>query len=646
MGAEPRRTAALLHPVAISSVVVLLVNDHVLKSAWPGLVTGKLSDVAALIVAPVAAAAIWQRLRGDRRRLGVGRTWPPAEVVIAVGVAVWFAAVKLDPRANDLYAAVMGLVGWPLGIAADLLGGRPLRPPGPAPTVMDAGDLLALPAVLVGLWLARVAEPEPAGAPVVWTRVRPVLAAVGRVVVLGVATFALAATSYAPPRVVTDAEPDVVTVVPDEPPIHRQGTIRIGAYSSGSAEAPAPVAVRVQARARWPFNDPPVRFVVSIDGAGSGDVAAVDPARCSTGCTLSVDVAIDWPNAAGRPPSSVAWELVATADASGTTSGYSAPSVSVQGSGFSTRSGGAEAGAVLTVLTVAPLLAFAIGRRLRGRLASAAVTRTDRARWVSVAMVVAVVGLVLLLVGFIVLAATSRATEPLGRSSFAIRGLAAVVGAGLVVGVVRWLGGSGVMLAVVVATSALTCMPVAAYLVGSASPSFAAPGLLAGLAFGGLLAVVGLLAVTRWPSDDVNARADRLAVLVTQLALLAGMYVALTSIRDGTGTIVFLLHALAVWLWWGGSHWLLALTSLAIAGLTGLVIIMGGPTMFGGPRWSTTDSLLQWAVVGGAAVGLAAALGLVGARPWSPKPLEAGAQPREPGIVQLPDAVPPDGDRR
>lgn len=646
MADEPRRTAALLHPVAVTAVVVLLVNDHLLKAAWPGLVTGKLSDVAALIVAPIVVAAIWQRLSGDRRPLLPGRRWPSAEVVIAVGLALWFTAVKLDPRANELYAAVMGLLGWPIGIAADVLGGRPIRPPGPAPTVLDAGDLVALPAVLVGLWLAR------SGAPTVPDRAprRPILPAMGRVIVLGAATFALAATSYAPPRVVTDARPDVVTVVPDAPPIHRQGTVQVGPVSAASTDPPAGVQLRVQARARWPFNDPPVRFVVSIDGAiarsAAGDVAAVDPARCQDGCTFTVDVAIDWPNAAGRPPSSVAWELVATADAGGASYGHGAPSVSVRGAGFSSAGGAAGAGAALAILTAAPLLAFGLGRNVRRRLASATDGRPDRARWVSIAMAAAVAGLVLLLVGFVVLAATSRAAEPLGRSSFGVRGLATVLAAGLVVGLVRWGGGSGVLLAVVVATTALTGMPVAAYLAGSASPSFAGPGLLAGLAFAGLLTVVGLLAVARWPSGVVNARADRLGVLVTQLVLLAGLSVAMTSMRDGFTMIAFLLHALAVWLWWGGSHWLLALTSLAIAGLTGFAMLLGGVTLFGGPRWSATDSLLQWAVIGGAAVGMAAALGLVGARPWTPKPNDITGESGEAVVVRPPDGDPSDPGRR
>ena len=40
------------------ALAVLALNDHVLKQAWPGLVTGKLSDAAGLVVAPPLVALL------------------------------------------------------------------------------------------------------------------------------------------------------------------------------------------------------------------------------------------------------------------------------------------------------------------------------------------------------------------------------------------------------------------------------------------------------------------------------------------------------------------------------------------------------------------------------------------------------------
>lgn len=64
------RTNGLNSPTWWGALVVLLVNDHVLKHAdvLPGLLTGKLSDFAGLIVAPVLLAAFVESSRDPKRR--------------------------------------------------------------------------------------------------------------------------------------------------------------------------------------------------------------------------------------------------------------------------------------------------------------------------------------------------------------------------------------------------------------------------------------------------------------------------------------------------------------------------------------------------------------------------------------------------
>jgi hypothetical protein len=53
------RTAGslLLHPVHLGALVTLGLNDHWFKAMWPGPVTGKLSDIAGLVVLPVVVVA-------------------------------------------------------------------------------------------------------------------------------------------------------------------------------------------------------------------------------------------------------------------------------------------------------------------------------------------------------------------------------------------------------------------------------------------------------------------------------------------------------------------------------------------------------------------------------------------------------------
>ncbi len=74
--------SVLLHPLWIGSLVVLVVNDHYLKRSGllPGAVTGKLSDVAGMFVAPALVA--WM-LRA-KSKLGIGL----AHAAVGAGYAV------------------------------------------------------------------------------------------------------------------------------------------------------------------------------------------------------------------------------------------------------------------------------------------------------------------------------------------------------------------------------------------------------------------------------------------------------------------------------------------------------------------------------------------------------------------------------
>ena len=88
---------ALLHPLWLSALVVLVVNDHVAKGAGllPELVTGKASDFAGLLVAQVVLAVLVRA----RSRRGLAR------VSLVLGVV--FAAIKTSPWASALYERLL-----------------------------------------------------------------------------------------------------------------------------------------------------------------------------------------------------------------------------------------------------------------------------------------------------------------------------------------------------------------------------------------------------------------------------------------------------------------------------------------------------------------------------------------------------------
>ncbi len=130
----------LLHPVALAAIAVLAINDHILKDAYPGLVTGKLSDLAGLIFFPLLLQAGWEIVRSVGKQAA-----PSGAQALAVAVALTglvFAAIKLSPAAADLVGMTIGWLQW---VAA--LGSRP----GPIATqvVADWTDLVTLPAVVI-----------------------------------------------------------------------------------------------------------------------------------------------------------------------------------------------------------------------------------------------------------------------------------------------------------------------------------------------------------------------------------------------------------------------------------------------------------------------------------------------------------------
>jgi hypothetical protein len=147
---------ALLTPTWLAALALLVANDHWLKGAGliPDVLTGKLSDFAGMLVAPVLLASLL-RIRSRR-----------ALLACHVAVAAVFTGIQLSPGFAATWSALMGLVGHPWVITCD-------------PT-----DLIALP--FLGLsWALLVPAMDPS---------KPALAPIQRTAVASVSVFGLWAT--------------------------------------------------------------------------------------------------------------------------------------------------------------------------------------------------------------------------------------------------------------------------------------------------------------------------------------------------------------------------------------------------------------------------------------------------------------------
>jgi len=142
----------LIHPVSLLALALLLVNDHLLKSSWPGPITGKLSDFAGVVFFPIFLVSAWELLLAL-----LGRWRAPslraASIVFVVSTAT-FGTIKAMPAAAELSGQTLGAAQWILGLPFGLLAGQPLPPVIGARVIADPTDLVALPASALGLWLA------------------------------------------------------------------------------------------------------------------------------------------------------------------------------------------------------------------------------------------------------------------------------------------------------------------------------------------------------------------------------------------------------------------------------------------------------------------------------------------------------------
>jgi hypothetical protein len=126
----------ILHPAVIFAVLALALNDHVAKTLWPGVITGKLSDVAGLVFFPLLLVSLCEIGLAAVHRPSI----PSRHVLVAAvtATAIAFSAMKAVSPAGDWYRVAWGFLSSPLRGSVT-----------PVTLTQDITDLLALPALVV-----------------------------------------------------------------------------------------------------------------------------------------------------------------------------------------------------------------------------------------------------------------------------------------------------------------------------------------------------------------------------------------------------------------------------------------------------------------------------------------------------------------
>ena len=146
-----------LAPLTLAALAVLVVNDWVLKPRLGNWVTGKLSDVAGVLAAPLVATALVDVLAWAAGRLGAPVDWTLRRWKLAVALAVCAAGViAVKTSAGGARALEDALAA--LGVDARV--------------VADPTDLLALPALGLAWWQGRRAIARGAHGRVAWLAAR------------------------------------------------------------------------------------------------------------------------------------------------------------------------------------------------------------------------------------------------------------------------------------------------------------------------------------------------------------------------------------------------------------------------------------------------------------------------------------------
>ena len=153
MRSERAPGTALLHPLAVLSLFALVANDHWLKHTHSGVLSGKLSGFAAVLLLPLFLHALFElSYRALSGRAASFRLGNRALLICLAVTCLVYAPPELWKPAETAYRYGLGALQWPFRVLWGLVHGEGLRDFRPVQATADPSDLVAL----IMLWVAWV----------------------------------------------------------------------------------------------------------------------------------------------------------------------------------------------------------------------------------------------------------------------------------------------------------------------------------------------------------------------------------------------------------------------------------------------------------------------------------------------------------
>ena len=99
------------HPISLFMLLLWILNDHLFKSMWGNAITGKLSDIAGLVVFPLMLVATYELSCAFRRQAGT-------HLHLVLWLSLGFSAlimmmINISDWGAHLCRVGLGLLQWP-----------------------------------------------------------------------------------------------------------------------------------------------------------------------------------------------------------------------------------------------------------------------------------------------------------------------------------------------------------------------------------------------------------------------------------------------------------------------------------------------------------------------------------------------------